>query len=63
MTKTHRVTLGEREFQVLTAGEVVELKDQHGDEVRIILSDIGFNRMEYAIERAKANVSTLHSTA
>jgi hypothetical protein len=46
------VKLFESDFQSLVKGEEVEVTSLDGVKVRMILADIGFDRMGYAVERA-----------
>lgn len=49
-TKEIRVKLFESDFQDLVKGEEVEVQSLDGVKVKMILADIGFDRMSYAIE-------------
>ena len=48
MSEPKRIVLGEKDFQKLVNGEIVEVDG----ETHIALADIGFDRMAYAFERA-----------
>jgi len=54
-TKEIRVKLFESDFQDLVKGEEVEVQSLDGVKVKMILADIGFDRMSYAIDRAMTN--------
>jgi hypothetical protein len=48
-----KVKLFEGEFQKLVQGEVVKVAAlRDGQEVEIILADIGMDRVQYAVQRA-----------
>lgn len=51
--KEYRIVLTQNDFQNLVSGN--EIVKNEGHKIRIILSDIGFQQMEYAIERAVRN--------
>jgi hypothetical protein len=48
------VALSEKEFRELVAGKIVEHKLPTGDLVKIILSDIGWDRMRKSIDEAES---------
>jgi hypothetical protein len=52
MAKDIRVKLFESDFQSLVKGEEVEVESLDGVKVKMILADIGFDRISYAVERA-----------
>lgn len=49
-----RVKLFEKEFQALCQGQEIEVESLDGVKVKMILADIGFDRMDYAVERARS---------
>ena len=49
---TERVALGEEDFRTLVSGGVVKQRSPGGVEVEILLLDIGWDRMEHALEAA-----------
>jgi hypothetical protein len=50
--KIVRVRLDEKEFRQLVAGKVVRLESAKGEIVEMILADIGWDRMEFALTDA-----------
>ena len=56
MPETIRLKLFEEDFQKLVKGEVVKMTALNGQPVEFILADIGFDRIAYALERAKSGV-------
>ena len=47
-----RVRLEEADFRQLVAGKVVRLMSARGEVVEVILADIGFSRMSFALTDA-----------
>jgi hypothetical protein len=54
------ISLEEDTFRDLVAGKVATVRSQTGQEVRIILSDIGFGRMLTAIANALGSPGAGH---